>query len=37
MPERDVGTVLAYSLSRSWTVLMLHLLQRNTRLIVEQI
>ena len=26
MPERDVGTVLAYSLSRSWAVLMLHLL-----------
>ena len=26
MPERDVGTVLAYSLSGGWTVLMLHLL-----------
>ena len=26
MPERDVGTVVAYSLSRGWTVLMLHLL-----------
>jgi len=26
MPERDVGTVLAYSLSKGWTVLMLHLL-----------
>ena len=24
MPERDVGTVVAYSLSRGWTVLMLH-------------
>ena len=26
MPERDVGTVIAYSLSKGWTVLMLHLL-----------
>ena len=26
MPERDVGTMVAYSLSRGWTVLMLHLL-----------
>ena len=26
MPERDVGTVVAYSLSRGWTVPMLHLL-----------
>ena len=24
MPERDVGTVVAYSLSRGWTVPMLH-------------
>ena len=26
MPERDVGTVVAYSLSKGWTVLILHLL-----------